>query len=107
MRPRWPEWTGKRSGIGFTAIMRKGRADCLTGRVPVASPFFKLLDRPRSGRKPLLQPDQLAELEQIVETPPDPVKDGVVRWRCADLKAGHCTPLRGRGLGTVRWAHSQ
>jgi transposase len=46
-----------------------------------------LLDRPRSGRKPLLQPDQLAELEQIVETPPDPVKDGVVRWRCADLKA--------------------
>ena len=30
-----------------------------------------LLDRPRSGRKPLLQPDQLAELEQIVETPPD------------------------------------
>ena len=46
-----------------------------------------LLDRPRSGRKPLLSEDQLAEFEQIVETPPDPALDGVVRWRCVDLKA--------------------
>lgn len=37
--------------------------------------------RPRSGRRPLLQLDQLAKLEQIVETPPDPVKDRVVRSR--------------------------
>ena len=46
-----------------------------------------LRDRPRSGRKPLLGPDQLAELDQIAETSPDPVTDGVVRWRCIDLKA--------------------
>jgi transposase len=46
-----------------------------------------LRDRQRTGRKPLLKRDQLAELDQIVETPPDPVADGVVRWRCADLKA--------------------
>lgn len=45
-----------------------------------------LRDRPRMGRKPLLNGDQLAELDQIVETPPDPAADGVVRWRCSDLK---------------------
>jgi transposase len=45
-----------------------------------------LLDRPRSGRKPRLNESQLAEFDRVVETPPDPVADGVVRWRCADLK---------------------
>jgi transposase len=45
-----------------------------------------LLDRSRSGRKPLLSEDQLAELDRIAETPPDPAADGVVRWRCCDLK---------------------
>jgi transposase len=45
-----------------------------------------LRDRKRSGRRPLLSEDQLAELDRVVETPPDPVADGVVRWRCADLK---------------------
>ena len=45
-----------------------------------------LLDRPRSGRKPLLSDDQLAEFDIVVETQPDPVADGVVRWRCVDLK---------------------
>ncbi len=46
-----------------------------------------LLDRPRAGRKPRLNEGQLAEFDRIVETQPDPVTDGVVRWRCADLKA--------------------
>lgn len=45
------------------------------------------LDRPRSGRKPRLSADQLVEFDKIVERQPDPVADGVVRWRCADLKA--------------------
>ncbi len=45
-----------------------------------------LRDRPRPGRKPLLSAGQLAEFDEIVETPPDPALDGVVRWRCADLK---------------------
>ena len=44
-----------------------------------------LLDRPRSGRKPLLSEDQLAEFDKIVETPPDPALDCVIRWRCVDL----------------------
>ena len=45
-----------------------------------------LLDRPRSGRKPRLNEDQLIQFDKIVEKQPDPVADGVVRWRCADLK---------------------
>ncbi len=45
-----------------------------------------LKDRPNPGRKPLLDEEQLAELDRLVETAPDPVKDGVVRWRCCDLK---------------------
>jgi len=46
-----------------------------------------LKDRPHPGRKPLLGDEQLVQLDKLVETKPDPVKDGVVRWRCADLKA--------------------
>lgn len=45
-----------------------------------------LKDRPHPGRKPLLNEGQLLELDQVVDTQPDPVKDGVVRWRCSDLK---------------------
>jgi transposase len=46
-----------------------------------------LHDRPRSGRKPRLTPEQMAELEKVVEQGPDPAQDGVVRWRRVDLKA--------------------
>ncbi len=45
-----------------------------------------LLDRARAGRKPLLDEDRLAELDTIAGTQPDPVADGVVRWRCIGLK---------------------
>ena len=45
-----------------------------------------LIASPRSGRKPRLNKDQLAEFDGIVETQPEPVTDGVVRWRCVDLK---------------------
>ena len=46
-----------------------------------------LHDRPRSGRKPRLSPDQEAELVAVVERGPDPERDGVVRWRRVDLQA--------------------
>src|SRR4051812_49625707 len=46
-----------------------------------------LRDRPPSGRKPRLPPGQEAELAAAVERGPDPDRDGVVRWRRADLKA--------------------
>jgi transposase len=46
-----------------------------------------LRDRPRPGPKPRLTPEQLAELETVVEQGPDPARDGVVRWRRTDLRA--------------------
>jgi transposase len=46
-----------------------------------------LADRPHPGRTPRLSPAQMAELETIVETGPDPATDGVVRWRRIDLQA--------------------
>jgi transposase len=45
-----------------------------------------LTDRPRSGRPALLKADQEAQLETWVEEGPDLKKDGVVRWRRADLR---------------------
>src|SRR3954470_7259931 len=42
-----------------------------------------LRDRPRSGRRPRLSPEQ----EAAVEQGPDPARDGVVRWRRVDLQA--------------------
>ena len=46
-----------------------------------------LRDRPRSGRRPRLTPEQEAELATAVERGPDPDRDGVVRWRRVDLRA--------------------
>src|SRR5436189_2325480 len=46
-----------------------------------------LRDRPRSGRRPRLSPEQQAELAAAVERGPDPDRDGVVRWRRVDLQA--------------------
>src|SRR4051812_49660937 len=38
-------------------------------------------DRPRSGGKPLLTPEQRAELAAVAEQWPDPDPAGLVRWR--------------------------
>ncbi len=46
-----------------------------------------LCDRARSGRPPRLSKAQLAELAGLVEAGPDVEVHGVVRWRCADLRA--------------------
>ena len=45
-----------------------------------------LINRHGGGPKRKLNEAQRAELAQIVETGPDPETDGVVRWRCVDLK---------------------
>jgi transposase len=45
-----------------------------------------LIDGKAPGPRPKLSPDQKQELKRIVETPPDPVKDAVVQWRCVDLR---------------------
>jgi len=46
-----------------------------------------LHDRRRPGPRPRLSPGQEAELVTAVERGPDPDRDGVVRWRRADLRA--------------------
>lgn len=38
------------------------------------------------GRRPKLSAEQQQALRQLVEAGPDPEKDGVVRWRCVDLR---------------------
>ena len=45
-----------------------------------------LVDRPALGAAPRLTGEQEAELAALVEAGPDPETDGVVRWRCVDLK---------------------
>jgi transposase len=45
-----------------------------------------LIDIKPSGRPSKLSDEQKQELKQLVEAGPDPAKDGVVRWRCVDLK---------------------
>lgn len=46
-----------------------------------------LFDRTGGGARPRLSPEQQAQFVAWVEEGPDPEKDGVVRWRCADLQA--------------------
>jgi transposase len=42
--------------------------------------------RPSPGRPSRLSEAQMAELRTLVVDGPDPEKDGVVRWRCVDLR---------------------
>src|SRR5215472_18709200 len=44
-----------------------------------------LSNRPPPGRSPKLTEGQMAALKAVVLTGPDPVVDGVVRWRTVDL----------------------
>ena len=59
----------------------------------------ELSDRRGKGAKPRLSPTQQARFvawfEAGVEAGPNPVKDGLVRWRCADLcsSSGFLKPL--------------
>lgn len=45
-----------------------------------------LKDRARTGRRARLGSAELTEFDEIAATQPDPVRDGVVRWRRRDLK---------------------
>jgi transposase len=45
-----------------------------------------LLSRRPGGRLPSLDPTQMAELQALAVKGPDPEQDGVVRWRCVDLR---------------------
>jgi transposase len=45
-----------------------------------------LVDRPRPGPRPRLTEAQQAQVAKWVQDGPDLAQDGVVRWRCADLR---------------------
>jgi transposase len=45
-----------------------------------------LSNLPLPGRPAALTPEQMTELKGIVLAGPDPARDGVVRWRCCDLR---------------------
>jgi len=45
-----------------------------------------LVNAKAPGPTPKLSLEQKQELKRIVEANPDPDKDGVVRWRCVDLR---------------------
>jgi transposase len=45
-----------------------------------------LINTKAPGPTPKLSLEQKQELKRIVEVGPDPKKDGVVRWRCIDLR---------------------
>src|SRR4051794_17725716 len=64
-----------------------------------------LRDRPRSGRRPRLTPEQEAELAAAVERGPDPDRDGVGRWRRAGpralIEARFAVGLHERWVGKV------
>jgi transposase len=45
-----------------------------------------LFSRVAPGPTPLLSESQMAELKALVVAGPDPEKDGIVRWRCVDLR---------------------
>jgi transposase len=45
-----------------------------------------LINAKAPGPAPKLSAERKQELKRIVETGPDPARDGVVRWRCVDLR---------------------
>ena len=46
-----------------------------------------LADAARSGRPAALSEAQMGELRELVLSGPDLARDGVVRWRCIDLRS--------------------
>ena len=77
-----------RDGMNRTEAARIGGMDRQTLR-DWAHRFNRpdgLIDIKPTGRPSKISDEQKEALKQLVETGPDPEKDGVVRWRCVDLK---------------------
>jgi transposase len=81
---------GVRDGMSREAAARIGGMDRQTLRDWVhafnAQGPDGLINAKPPGAKPKLSPAQRTEVARIVEAGPDPETDGVVRWRCADLR---------------------
>ena|ERR1700704_2363797 len=66
-----------------------------------------LIDIKPPGRPSKLSEEQREALKQLVETGPDPATDGVVRWRCVDLKRCSGAALRRQSVGSELGAGSE
>ena len=66
-----------------------------------------LSNRYAAGPTPLLNPEQKVELARMVREGPDLEADGVVRWRCVDLKRLLGERFGRRSVGSAAWARSQ
>ena len=79
-----------RDGQGRAEAARIGGMDRQTLRDWVHAINAKgpdgLINRKAPGRKPKLTAEQKEEVREIVDKGPDPEVDGVVRWRCVDLR---------------------
>jgi len=82
---------GVADGLSRTAAAAIGLMDRQTLRDWVhrfnAEGSDGLIDRKSPGPRPKLTTEQMARLKDIIAAGPDLAKDGVVRWRCADLAA--------------------
>ena len=94
MRRRRAGWTGRPFVIGCIATTPRGWRVCATGTVAarrnqgkgrVRAPLAGLRDRHGGGTPPLLTPEQQREVARWVSEGPDLARDGVTRWRRADL----------------------
>lgn len=76
-------WTGRRC----VTAARQGMFTCPRGGVHRynAEGIDGLANRGGGGAKPRLTPEQMAQFAAWVEAGPEPARDGVVRWRRADL----------------------
>ena len=81
---------GVRDGMSREAAARIGGMDRQTLRDWVhafnAQGPDGLINAKPPGARPKLSPAQRAEVARLVEAGPDPETDGVVRWRCVDLR---------------------
>jgi len=66
-----------------------------------------LKSRHAPGRAPALTDAQMAELHELVLAEPDPEINGVVRWRCVDLRAQvkRRFGVNVHGHTIARWLH--
>jgi transposase len=82
--------TAVRNGMSRAAAAEIGAMDRQTLRDWVhrfnAKGAAGLINGKAPGALAKLSPEQKQELKRIVETKPDPITDGVVRWRCVDLR---------------------
>ncbi len=86
--PRWPSSlpSSRHCPCAGGGLTRRGGVDDWVHRYN-AEGIAGLSDARRSGRPAALSQAQMQELKDLVLAGPDLANDGVVRWRCIDLRS--------------------